>query len=292
MFHELHGHGGSSAWLQPGPDALEVSVQLEPFHAQRATMQECAQMLSLFGEVAQLDLAQLRTAGIVRVRFFDVRVADLLRDYLQQHGGLGRLYPPSPEMPSQSSACREPGGVQMAPALDHVRMCPSEVDRGHLEIREERLLSGEETRCSLMIGHVPKNCDSVLFLQKLRDLGLLHRLRFFYMPIDKHRKRHFGYVFMELSEPRYVVELFRRLRELGESLGVSRLNRQLHIHFARLQGWRNFLQQYSDPDFIFEPNANVRPQLFLPHRSFHTADFHALLPSQTQRTYFQIERRV
>ncbi|CAE7776190.1 unnamed protein product [Symbiodinium necroappetens] len=112
------------------------------------------------------------------------------------------------------------------------------------------------------------------------------------MPIDKSRKRHFGYVFLEVSTPQDVIALLRLLPRLGEMLGTSRSNRQLHLHFARIQGWKNFMRQYSDLDFIFEPNANVRPQLFLPHRSSETnGDFRDLLPSDMTKTYFQYAGR-
>ncbi|CAE7938867.1 unnamed protein product [Symbiodinium sp. KB8] len=66
------------------------------------------------------------------------------------------------------------------------------------------------------------------------------------MPIDKSRKRHFGYVFLEVSTPQDVIALLRLLPRLGEMLGTSRSNRQLHLHFARIQGWKNFMRQYSD----------------------------------------------
>ncbi|CAE7322185.1 ML5 [Symbiodinium pilosum] len=173
-------------------------------------------------------------------------------------------------------------------------MAPSDVQalRASLTVCTSCPLALQETRCSLMIGQVPKNCDAVLFLEKLGEIDVLHTLRFFYMPIDKSRKRHFGYVFLEVSEPCVIVTLLRCLPKLGELLGTLRRKRQLHLHFARIQGWKNFMRQYSDSDFIFEPNANVRPQIFLPHRMSETgANFQDLLPADLSKTYFDKELR-
>eukprot|EP00434_Breviolum_minutum_P029199 symbB.v1.2.025828.t1/scaffold2534.1/size76752/1 len=42
-------------------------------------------------------------------------------------------------------------------------------------------------------------------------------------------------------------------------------DRPIHVHYARIQGWRTFRRtMMNDSSFIFEPNANIRPQLFLP----------------------------
>eukprot|EP00439_Symbiodinium_sp_Y106_P068002 s2380_g11.t1 len=278
-----HGHGDAAQQLERGE--LEVTVQLEAGLAQ----QECGRVFGLFGEVAQLDLTRA-----LRVCFFESKAALGLQDYLDTHGSLWR----SPPTVGDSNAFHasgssggygywEPGRISSRRPSDAKEWLKQEV-RNYLEIDEGRLLRGQETRCSLMIGQVPKNCDSIILLEKLRELELLHRLRFFYMPIDKSRKRHFGYVFLEVSTPQDVIALVRLLPRLGEMLGTSRSNRQLHLHFARIQGWKSFMRQYSDLDFIFEPNANVRPQLFLPHRSSQTdGDFRDLLPSDLTKTYYQ-----
>ncbi|CAE7569873.1 ML5 [Symbiodinium natans] len=289
---ERHGHVGSTSQRERGPaGASDVTLQLTPALARQVTMEDCGRAFGMFGEVAQLDLTRLRNAGSVRVRFFEVGAAHALREYLR-HGSLWR---PTPVVEDANgvprSVLREPMGSREP---GHTLECASDSQavRNNLEIDEERLLNGQETRCSLMIGQVSKNCDSVLLLEKLREIDLLHRLRFFYMPIDKSRKRHFGYVFLEVSSPQDVIALLRRLPRLGELLGTARSNRQLHLHFARIQGWKNFMRQYSDLDFIFEPNANVRPQLFLPHRSSETdGGFKDLLAADLSKTYLNPEYR-
>lgn len=288
---EGHGHGDTAQQLERGE--LEVTVQLEAGLAQQVTMEECGRVFGLFGEVAQLDLTRLRETGALRVCFFESKAALALQDYLDTHGNLWRSPPTiGDSIAFHASGSRGGYGYWEPGRISSRRPSDAQEVRNYLEIDEGRLLRGQETRCSLMIGQVPKNCDSVFLLEKLRELELLHRLRFFYMPIDKSRKRHFGYVFLEVSTPQDVIALLRLLPRLGEMLGTSRSNRQLHLHFARIQGWKNFMRQYSDLDFIFEPNANVRPQLFLPHRSSETnGDFRDLLPSDMTKTYFQYAGR-
>ncbi|CAE7192179.1 ML5, partial [Symbiodinium pilosum] len=132
-----------------------------------------------------------------------------------------------------------------------------------LSINLAKLESGEDTRTTVMVARIPKTCTSERFLTRLRDLALLNKLRFFYMPIDVSRNRPCGYVFMDFQEPADVVRLCRNLMQLGNFIG-ARIDRKMQVNFARIQGWEGLLQHFSGSEITFEPDANRRPQFFFP----------------------------
>ncbi|CAE7883040.1 ML5 [Symbiodinium sp. KB8] len=143
-----------------------------------------------------------------------------------------------------------------------------------LSINVEKLESGEDTRTTVMVARIPKTCTSERFLTRLRDLDLLNKLRFFYMPIDVSRNRPCGYVFMDFQEPADVVRLCRNLLQLGNFIG-ARIDRKMQVNFARIQGWEGLLQHFSGSEITFEPDANRRPQFFFPPQSVNVATFKA-----------------
>mmetsp|Transcript_100718 Transcript_100718/g.139946 ORF Transcript_100718/g.139946 Transcript_100718/m.139946 type:complete len:357 (-) Transcript_100718:221-1291(-) len=143
-----------------------------------------------------------------------------------------------------------------------------------LSINLDKLESGEDTRTTVMVARIPKTCTSERFLTRLRDLDLLNKLRFFYMPIDVSRNRPCGYVFMDFQEPADVVRLCRNLLQLGNLIG-ARIDRKMQVNFARIQGWEGLLQHFSGSEITFEPDANRRPQFFFPPQSVDVETFKA-----------------
>lgn len=157
-----------------------------------------------------------------------------------------------------------------------IRFCCGGLDGpgGCLPKSQEKLESGEDTRTTVMVARIPKTCTSERFLTRLRDLDLLNKLRFFYMPIDVSRNRPCGYVFMDFQEPADVVRLCRNLLQLGNFIG-ARIDRKMQVNFARIQGWEGLLQHFSGSEITFEPDANRRPQFFFPPQSVNVATFKA-----------------
>jgi len=224
-----------SASADPG---LTVKLSLELGLAQQITMSECVSVLSEFGEVSVVDMTSCRTNGSVAVRYFEKAAAEKLRDHLTRRRSMFRLQEPPPA---------------------RLEDTPEEQN---FEIDELRIASGEEKRRTVMVGQIPRSCDAVSLLEAMRSIGLIYRLVFFYMPMDKARKRHCGYAFLEFLEAIDVLSLHQSMQHLGLTVGRLPSERPMHMHFARIQGWRTFMKSMTDMNFIFEPNANYRPQLF------------------------------
>lgn len=244
-----------------------VDVALEPDLAQSLCMAECIEIFRVFGEVASVDMSRCRTHSVVSVRYFKEHDARQLTHQLYH-----KLWRPTKPKIVEDPPCQ--GG--------YVR--GSRQERDHLEVNELHIQSGQERRRTVMVGQIPRNCGAVQFLEGVRSIGLLTRLCFFYMPMDRARRRHCGYAFLEFNDHMDVLVFYQSLSRLGEILSGPAQERPIHVHYARIQGWRTFTRTMTnDLNFIYEPNANVRPQLFLPpYRSDAHASFYDLLPTQVR----------
>ncbi|CAE7287404.1 ML5, partial [Symbiodinium sp. CCMP2456] len=134
-----------------------------------------------------------------------------------------------------------------------------------LSINLEALEFGTDRRTTVMLVKIPKSCQPDRFLGRLRDLNLLTKVRFYYMPMNAARNRPCGYIFLDLEDSEDVVRLCKNLRLLDNLLG-ARQDRKIQVNFARIQGWRALLQHFCGSELMFEPDANRRPQFFFPPR--------------------------
>ena len=134
-----------------------------------------------------------------------------------------------------------------------------------LSINREALEFGADRRTTVMLVKIPKSCQPDRFLVRLRDLNLLTKVRFYYMPMNAARNRPCGYIFLDLEDSEDVVRLCKNLRLLDNLLG-ARHDRQIQVNFAHIQGWRALLQHFCGSELMFEPDANRRPQFFFPPR--------------------------
>ena len=132
-----------------------------------------------------------------------------------------------------------------------------------LSLNLDKLELGSDTRTTVMLARIPKTCSPDRFLVRLRDLSLLNKVRFYYMPTNAVRNRPCGYVFLDFQESADVARLCKSLRLLENLLGC-RQDRKIQINFARIQGWRALLQHFSGSELTYEPDASLRPQFFFP----------------------------
>lgn len=241
-----------------------VAVTCDPQMAITVSLADWATIFRAFGDVTSIDMTRCKTDCVVSVRYTTEESASALRSQLVE--GHWR---PSPIRPAHWLS-------QGQTAERFTRGSPQE--REHLEVKEQRLQRGEEHRRTVMVGQIPRSCDAIQLLDALHSLGLMRRLCFFYLPVDRARRRHCGYAFMEFNDPMDVLSLYQSLPTLVQMLCRNN-ERPMHVHYARIQGWRTFIRtMMNDLNFIFEPNANIRPQLFLPQRGLpKRASLHDLL---------------
>lgn len=129
------------------------------------------------------------------------------------------------------------------------------------------------------MGQVPKDCSAITFLEQLQLHNILDYINFFYMPVDKAKRRSCGYVFLDFRHPSDVLRFKSKLKKIGMGIGAAKSGRKLHVHFAHMQGWKELLERYSEPEYLFHPDANERPQLFFRRRIRATEpSFEDLLP--------------
>ena len=181
----------------------------------------------------------------------------------QTEGASSSEVPQGPAAPAPSAQGQQ-GRVDIPLAHDVPLPFPRSKDTSALlSIKVDRLEFGEDMRTTVMLARIPKTCQPDRFLVRLRDLSLLTKVRFYYMPINAARNRPCGYVFLDFQDSADVVRLCKNLRLLENLLG-ARPDRKVQINFARIQGWRALLQHFSGSELTFEPDANRRPQFFFP----------------------------
>ncbi|OLQ15425.1 Protein MEI2-like 5 [Symbiodinium microadriaticum] len=232
-----------------------------------------------FGSVAFLSIARCRGprrhGNHLEVRYFDfasvVRFSTYfnetgfgaLRDLLMEAHRHERIEV-TPTTAPEGLRTGVPGAAsdmipQMLPQVQ-------ETDTKELDasINVQRILSGRETRCSIMVGQVPKTCTSVEFMEQLENFGFLRRLRFFYLPLDISRRRGYGYLFLEFQNPADVLEFSEHLQAISSRLMEPGQNKRLHLQYSRMQGWQNLMKHYGDSRHTFLTDANLRPQFLFP----------------------------
>ncbi|CAL1126792.1 unnamed protein product [Cladocopium goreaui] len=241
-----------------------VAVTCDPQMAITASLADWAMIFQAFGDVTSIDMTRCKTDCVVSVRYMTEESASALRTQLVAGHWRPSHIRPDQWLSQSQTVERFPRG--------------SPQEREHLEVKEQRLQRGEEHRRTVMVGQIPRSCDAIQILDALHSLGLMRRLCFFYLPVDRARRRHCGYAFIEFNDPMDVLSLHQSLPTLVRMLCRNN-ERPMHVHFARIQGWRTFIRtMVNDLNFIFEPNANIRPQLFLPQsRLPKQASLHDLL---------------
>jgi len=283
----------------PSPGFIELGftlqITVDADIAPMLQLSSCARVLEQFGSVAFLSIAGCRgprrQRNYLEVRYFDFESVvqfsicfnetglGALRDLLVEAHRIRRTEVAPTNDPEDLARTGVPAAA--SDMIPHVLPQVQEADTHELDasINVQRLLSGRETRCSVMVGQVPKTCTSVQFLEQLDHFGFLRRLRFFYLPLDISRRRGYGYLFLEFQSPADVLEFSEHLPAVGSRLMDQGQNKRLHLQYSRMQGWQNLMKHYGDSRHTFLTDANLRPQFLFPGAPRNrNASYRDLLP--------------
>ncbi|CAE7267450.1 PDF1A, partial [Symbiodinium microadriaticum] len=236
-----------------------VHIQLTAEVAASISLVSYPMVFSTFGEIRSLNVQRCRVDGTVEVQFFEEAAARALCHHIESHRGLLGLKSDSANADSAflfGSAVSVPESAAPAGA-DRKLSAPDSFN-----VDDTCLASGQETRSSIIVGQVPKDCSAITFLEQLQLHNILDYINFFYMPVDKAKRRSCGYVFLDFRHPSDVLRFKSKLKKIGMGIGAAKSGRKLHVHFAHMQGWKELLERYSEPEYLFHPDTNERPQLF------------------------------
>ncbi|CAE7197274.1 PDF1A [Symbiodinium sp. CCMP2592] len=210
-----------------------VYIQLNAEVAASISLVSYARVFSTFGEIRSLNVQRCKVDGTVEVQFFEEDAARALCTHIDSHRGLHGLK-------SDDSADADSAFLSGSAVSVPIRAAPAGADRRQsapdaFNVDDVCLTSGQETRSSIIVGQVPKDCSAITFLEQLQLHNILDHINFFYMPVDKAKRRSCGYVFLDFRDPTDVLRFKSKLKKIGMGIGAAKSGRKLHVHFAHMQ---------------------------------------------------------
>jgi len=151
-------------------------------------------------------------------------------------------------------------GPQSAPGKP-VREKVSTKDLTKFDIVPDKIVSGEDTRTTVMVRNIPKACSREAFVSLLVAAGLDERYSFFYMPFDKRRNIHCGFAFINFRMPADVLQLQQGMQRQPEwrKLTNGPGNTQPALSYARLQGQEQLVKHFSLSAVMYDNDSRKRP---------------------------------
>lgn len=154
--------------------------------------------------------------------------------------------------------------VQTPASGKPVREKVNSKDLTKFDILPEKIVSGEETRTTVMVRNIPKACTRESFVEMLTSCKLGDRYTFFYMPFDKRRSVHCGFAFVNFKAPHDVLTLQEGILNFlwhGFPQGARATPATPPaLSYARLQGQEQLMKHFSLSAVMYDSDARKRPQ--------------------------------
>jgi hypothetical protein len=206
--------------------------------------------------------------------------AQMLSDGLRNtSGGVEQFVPPSMEPgkhPASKRSSNQKGKTKVAGK-----------DFSQFDILPDMILSGKDSRTTVMVRNLAGPSARKDFLKLLDDIGLSDRYTFFYMPCREHSNELAGFAFLNLIAPHDVNVL--------HSMATNKVWRKAHndkpakalaVSYARYQGHEELVQHFRSSAVLYENDPEKRP-IFRPNAGQdydEYADCHpAFAPSRTSQ---------
>ncbi|KAL0213136.1 hypothetical protein RCL1_006762 [Eukaryota sp. TZLM3-RCL] len=132
----------------------------------------------------------------------------------------------------------------------HVRQS-NHVSDDLFDLSIDKILSGEETRCTLMIRNIPNKYQTSMLLS---SINRRHRgsFNFFYLPIDFKNLCNYGYAFLNLVSPHHIVPFYREFH--GKRWDHFNSTKLCELKFARIQGLDALFLHFRNSSLLSESN--------------------------------------
>jgi hypothetical protein len=130
-------------------------------------------------------------------------------------------------------------------------------DSSEFEFKAEKILSGIDTRTTLMIRNIPNKYSQKLLI-RLIDLRFKDKYDFFYLPIDYKNKCNVGYAFINFNSNcgENMVEFFSLFN--GKKWEKFNSEKICKISFARLQGQDALIDHFKSSS-VMQQHKQLRP---------------------------------
>jgi hypothetical protein len=131
-------------------------------------------------------------------------------------------------------------------------------DLTRYELDVNPVLSGQDTRTTLMIKNIPNKYDQEMLLEAI-NYNFKGTYDFFYLPIDFKNKCNVGYAFINFINYLTVANFYQEFNQKKwEKFNSEKICK---ITFARIQGKSAFIDHFRNSSLMYEDPA-CRPLIF------------------------------
>eukprot|EP00252_Welwitschia_mirabilis_P025394 TRINITY_DN7902_c0_g3_i3.p1 TRINITY_DN7902_c0_g3~~TRINITY_DN7902_c0_g3_i3.p1 ORF type:complete len:649 (-),score=110.25 TRINITY_DN7902_c0_g3_i3:332-2278(-) len=122
----------------------------------------------------------------------------------------------------------------------------------------EKIISGEDTRTTLMIKNIPNKYTSKMLLAAIDETNR-GTYDFLYLPIDFKNKCNVGYAFLNMISPSHIISFYKAFN--GKKWEKFNSEKVASIAYARIQGKAALVTHFQNSSLMNE-DKRCRPLLF------------------------------
>lgn len=122
----------------------------------------------------------------------------------------------------------------------------------------DRIISGEDTRTTLMIKNIPNKYTSKMLLAAINE-NYRGTYDFLYLPIDFKNKCNVGYAFINMSAPSHIISFYQAFN--GKRWEKFNSEKVASLAYARIQGKAALISHFQNSSLMNE-DRRCRPILF------------------------------
>ncbi|KAK8958226.1 Protein MEI2-like 2 [Platanthera guangdongensis] len=122
----------------------------------------------------------------------------------------------------------------------------------------DRIISGEDTRTTLMIKNIPNKYTSKMLLAAINE-NYKGAYDFLYLPIDFKNKCNVGYAFINMASPSHIISFYQAFN--GKRWEKFNSEKVASLAYARIQGRAALVSHFQNSSLMNE-DRRCRPILF------------------------------
>ncbi|KAL0246425.1 hypothetical protein GEMRC1_007637 [Eukaryota sp. GEM-RC1] len=88
------------------------------------------------------------------------------------------------------------------------------------DLNVDKIISGEETRCTIMIRNIPNKYQSPMLLNSINN-NHSGTFNFFYLPIDFKNLCNYGYAFINFRHPSHIISFFKEFNGKDGNISIQ-----------------------------------------------------------------------
>jgi hypothetical protein len=224
-------------------------------------------LVAVFSRFGEIDCISHNSSNEYRILYFDSRSPLAVLSALHAEP----VYTDHVQVTSEDLVPLFLAGAPAAPTPAPKQ--PSLEKTNEFTINIPELESGHETRSTVMIRNVPRSFDQKtvidLLTRRFKPRPNTTVFDFVYLPMDLVNRVNVGYVFINLTEPRFVSDCLRLFnsrtwRSILEavkwpSMQDPEMGKVARVTFARIQGRDALMEHFNKSSIMTNHSESIRP---------------------------------